>query len=65
MKRVYISEWRDKIIKLMSKHDLTYLANPGGGQFYNDHINIQIHDSDYSDEYSQLLKGLQNLGLEP
>lgn len=60
-----MNDYREKIIKLMVKHNLAYLGNPGGGQFYNDHINIQIHDADYSAEYEQLLKGLQKLGLEP
>lgn len=60
--------WHDKTMELVRKHNLSFLFNPGGGQFTrrNNGININIQVSAYDDEddYKTLLRGLQKLELE-
>jgi hypothetical protein len=59
--------YHKKIMELVSRHGLGFLANPGGGQFVNAsrNIDIQVSDYDIKEDYEQLLAGLRRLNLEP
>lgn len=62
------NEWHAKTMALVEKHNLGFLFNPGGGQFTNPDIGVNIHVAAYGDDeddYKKLLAGLQKLGLEP
>lgn len=61
--------YHKKIMELVRRHNLGFLGNPGGGQFFNASkypaIDIQVSYYNFKEDYEQLLAGLRKLGLEP
>ena len=55
-----------KIKKLVAKHNLGYLFNPGGAEFLNDShtFRCQIFAYDNVEDYTELLTGLRKAGME-
>lgn len=51
-------EARQAIIKLRELHGLHFIQNPGGGEFYNDHIRVQVTLCDDVADYHTLATAL-------
>ena len=62
-------EYKPKIEKLMCKHKLGFLFNPGGGEFTHEYPRLrkpcQVSAmGDYKEDYEQLMKHLIDASME-
>jgi hypothetical protein len=58
-------DYNDKIHQLIIKYGLSFMYNPGGGEFINKKlgIDIQVGDCSNKEDYESLLYGLKELGI--